>query len=1495
MSFRCARCGKKVDADTAEVLAFLCPTRPAPGGPRCGGELKPLASPLDGLAVDDFPYPIALTAARLKEAADDGRDALRTLFLLKDCFEATVKFLAAVLLADYHHGPTANEERNRALVRSLMRPSLGHWVNEVVGRLATWQAPGDSPGNRIAALFFSARKGGGTTATELWEHCGQFVQYRNDALGHGALRSEEAYQADLAEWLPRGRRLLDGVATLAPWQLTLVAADGTSQPWTGLDKGPPGTGGAAPSLSGRFVLLRPDTPPPSAETLARSPPAFRQRELAPLLCLAPDPAGTPRLHFFDSVYRYKSARKEATVLEYDGGHRHPCGEPVAALERVFTPALLAEVFQWDRGRMEVIEGRVAHFGELLEEHATIVGRRFAVDRVRRFVADNDRGLLVIEGRPGQGKTALMAHLVEEVFGDRTPPPVAFFFRRTAGITDLTVCFRSLFASLLEAHGVTEAEESRQKNTPEEVVIKLSNLLNQQVAARLAPGRPQLLFIDALDESERSSGSASAYERLPESLPANVFVIVSTRPAEEETALARRRNVHWLRLDAAEFDADNAADGLSYVTQELEAVPAETRAEISRVGAGNFLVLKLLCRHIRSALRPDEVSAFLNRLATDGSQDHLGFIYEEFWRRLASRCGLAELNLLCDVAGVLVSAQAPLDRAVVCGVLGLRAGDWDFALRRLVEFLSITRPSETPAGAAPAGASFYRLYHESFADFLRAKVGHDLPRLRSRFADYCRGWRQFPEGYARTYALRFAPAHLGAAGRDGELVELLSDVSFLETKARASMVFDLAEDFARATALVPPRDPGRRRLLLLEEALRAELHFIARHPSALPQCLYNLCWWFDGPDAAAHYPDQAGGLWLNPDLASLFDQPPADPEGRSEGAFWLRAGRPPPLHLDGPQRAVFEGHADGVETVDVSWDGRQLASAGGNDGKDTAIRVWDLARGTLLRTLRGHTGLVHRIRFARDGTRLVSASADTTVRLWDLQRGELLRCLSGHTGNVDCVAIAPAGDYLLSGSRDGTVRLWPLLAPDRPPRLLAGGQSQARGVAFHPTRPVAAAGLLDHTVRLWDIDSGAPLHVLRGHTAPVYTVAFSPDGTLLASGSRDRTVRLWDVETGAAGHTLRGHGDWVYSVAFAPAGERLASGSRDQTVRVWDVSTGQALLCLRGHQGAVYSVAFRRPDGAELASGSRDSVVRVWNLVSAPPPRERDDHRAPLRCLAFAPDGTCLVSGAGHVYLADNSVRVWDPDTGLCRLTLEGHNDNVLCVAATSGGQVIASGARDKTLRLWDGRSGRTLHCLEHPLRVESVALTADGRRLASGCLDGRVRVWELPAEGPPRLLRVFDGQTLLVRCLGFLPDGRLASGSPDGTVWLWDVEGGTGRRLAFGLGRVRDLAVSADGREIACAADVPGTQTQVWETEGGTLRATLPGCGDVRAVAGHFPFRSRIHEPDSETVIEEAKTGTAVAWFPVALRLLTPHPDPGRRLWAGVAGQHLFLIELRRR
>ena len=153
------------------------------------------------------------------------------------------------------------------------------------------------------------------------------------------------------------------------------------------------------------------------------------------------------------------------------------------------------------------------------------------------------------------------------------------------------------------------------------------------------------------------------------------------------------------------------------------------------------------------------------------------------------------------------------------------------------------------------------------------------------------------------------------------------------------------------------------------------------------------------------------------------------------------------------------------------------------------------------------------------------------------------------------------------------------------------------MSFSPDGRTLASGggWTDHTIRLWDADTGAHIRTLTGHTGRVNSVSFSPDGRTLASGSSDDTIRLWNANTGVHIRTLEGHTDSVESVSFSPDGRTLASGSSDETIRLWDADAGAHIRTLTGHTNGVESVSFS-PDGRTLASGSRDGTVLLWELI-----------------------------------------------------------------------------------------------------------------------------------------------------------------------------------------------------------------------------------------------------------------------------------------------------------
>ncbi len=428
---------------------------------------------------------------------------------------------------------------------------------------------------------------------------------------------------------------------------------------------------------------------------------------------------------------------------------------------------------------------------------------------------------------------------------------------------------------------------------------------------------------------------------------------------------------------------------------------------------------------------------------------------------------------------------------------------------------------------------------------------------------------------------------------------------------------------------------------------------------------------------------------------------------------------------------------------------------------------------------------------------------------------LLRTLTGHAGEVYAAAGTPDGRRAVSASWDHTLKVWDL-ETGQELRTLTGHPDKVNGVAVTPDGRRAVSASADSTLKVWDLETGAEVCTLAGHAGEVYGVAVTPDGRYAVSASQDNTLKVWDLETGDELRTLAGHSEEVIGVAVTPDGRGAVSASDDRTLKVWDLETGAEVRTLAGHTSAVNGVAVS-PDGRRAVSASKDRTLKVWDLETGNEVRTLAGHSHEVHGVAVTPDGRYAVSAS-----QDNTLKVWDLETGQELRSLAGHTGSVNGVAVTPGGRGAVSASDDRTLKVWDLETGAEVRTLAgHNGGVNGVAVSPDGRRAISASWDRTLKVWELETGDEVRTLA---GHSYSVNDVAVTPDGRLAvSASDDQTLKVWDLEGGGEVRTLTGHGgAVYGVAVTPDGRRAVSASE--DKTLRVWELETGN---------EVRTLASH--------------------------------------------------------------
>ncbi|KAI1295855.1 Notchless -like protein 1 [Halotydeus destructor] len=368
---------------------------------------------------------------------------------------------------------------------------------------------------------------------------------------------------------------------------------------------------------------------------------------------------------------------------------------------------------------------------------------------------------------------------------------------------------------------------------------------------------------------------------------------------------------------------------------------------------------------------------------------------------------------------------------------------------------------------------------------------------------------------------------------------------------------------------------------------------------------------------------------------------------------------------------------------------------------------------------GHAEPVISCQFSCDGRQLASGSGDTTVRFWDVNTETPLFTCTGHKNWVLCISWAPNGKKLASACKNGLVLVWDPKTGKQAGPPLVGHKQWVNSLAWEPLHQnvqsrLLASGSKDATIRIFDTALGKTVRVLSGHTQSVTSVRWGGTG-LIYSASQDRTVKVWRAEDGVMCRSLEGHAHWVNTLALS-TDYVIRTGAFDPSMPHDDTTYDDSTLVAKAQKR--YDEA--RVDSERLVSGSDDFTLFLWNAESDKKPVCRmTGHQQLINDVKFSPDCRLIASAS-----FDKSIKLWDGKTGKFITTLRGHVQACYQIAWSADSRLLVSGSADSTLKTWDMKTKKLMMDLPgHADQVFAVDWSPDGEKVVSGGKDKVLRLW----------------------------------------------------------------------------------------------------------------------------------------------------------------------------
>jgi len=278
--------------------------------------------------------------------------------------------------------------------------------------------------------------------------------------------------------------------------------------------------------------------------------------------------------------------------------------------------------------------------------------------------------------------------------------------------------------------------------------------------------------------------------------------------------------------------------------------------------------------------------------------------------------------------------------------------------------------------------------------------------------------------------------------------------------------------------------------------------------------------------------------------------------------------------------------------------------------------------------------------------------------------------------------------------------------------------------------ILATGGYDHTIKLWQVNTGVCQRTNQHTESQVNGMAITPDKQLLAAAGHQH-IRTYDLLSGNPNPVINydGVSKNVTGVGFQEDGKWMYTGGEDCSARIWDLRS-KTLVCQRIFQvGVPVNCVCLHPNQCELVVGDQSGVIHLWDLKTDNNEQLIPEPEASIQSLSIDPAGTFMaaINNKGNCFIWSLTSETDAPTKLKPRSKIPAHRRYGLKCKLSPNSSLLVTTSADQTAKVWDTETFKLVHELKHDSQrwVWDIVFSADSKYLITASSDGAARLWNL--------------------------------------------------------------------------------------------------------------------------------------------------------------------------